>query len=235
VRLVDKLRAVRACSAARYIRPEALDEANTVLLIVRVVSLCAEAAQSGSVPELEAALEETKALDVLVRYRHALICATWRRNLRISDTPRLLISIRKLVKQMGISVGELNASVWAHAQKDQRHVALLEAREELNDIRRSLEMLRARDRVRDFMSPLDVSALQKALRRARVLGLDDPIMLEAQQVLDSLPCVQQQGRFSPSGGPYNGSDAWHSNPQYKVRKGGVSNAGMPLGRSTGGR
>jgi hypothetical protein len=71
VRLVDKLRAVRACSSARYIRPEALDEANTVLLIVRVVSLCAEAAQSGSVPELEAALEETKALDVLVSSRRA--------------------------------------------------------------------------------------------------------------------------------------------------------------------
>ena len=47
------------------------------------------------------------------------------------------------------------------AQKDQRHVALLEAREELNDIRRTLELLRARDRVRDFMSPLDVPALQR--------------------------------------------------------------------------
>jgi len=117
------------------------------------------------------------------------------------------------------------------AQKDQRHVALLEAREELNDIRRTLELLRARDRVRDFMSPLDVPALQKALRRARALGVDDPVMLEAQQTLDSLPCVQQQGRFSPSGGPYNGSDAWHSNPQYKVRQ-CVSNAGMPHGRST---
>jgi uncharacterized protein (DUF1778 family) len=68
-RLVEKLRAVRACSAAPYIRPEALDEANTVLLIVRVVSLCFEAAQSGFVPELEAALEETKALDLLVSSR----------------------------------------------------------------------------------------------------------------------------------------------------------------------
>ena len=46
-------------------------------------------------------------------------------------------------------------------QKDQRHVALLEAREELNDVRRTLQKLRARDAVRDCLDPLDVAALQK--------------------------------------------------------------------------